>query len=105
MISIQGDHLMFRFILVALLLSVNAFAAPAIETTAKKIPFSFDNAEVTKIIAAYAKASGRQIVIDPSIRGKATILNPNAITLDEAFSLMSMALAVNSFAVSDREGT
>lgn len=89
--------------------SSNALAAttaPAPAATGdKKIPFHFENAEITKIIAAYAKASGQQFVVDASVRGKASILVPNPVSVEEAFALMSMALATNQFAISERENT
>ena len=67
-----------------------------------KVRFSFNNAELTQLIEAYSKASGRKFVIDPSVRGKATIISQEDVTLDGAFALLSTALESNGFAISDR---
>lgn len=71
----------------------------------KKISFSFENAELSKIVSVYAKVSGQRFVIDPSFRGKATILLPGPVSIEDAFSLMSTALASNQFAISERGDT
>lgn len=85
--------------------AANQSAVPSMLGTEKKIPFSFESADITKIISVYAKASGQRFVLDPSVRGKATILLPGPVSVEEAFSLMSSALATNQFAISEREDT
>ncbi len=64
-----------------------------------KMKMSYSNEELPKIIEAYAKASGQKFVIDPTVRGKVTILNPDQISLEEAFNQLSAALALNGFAI------
>lgn len=79
-----------------LLASVNASA---------DMKFAFNNEEITKVIEAYSKATGQKFVIDPGVRGKATILNPGKVSDAEAFNLLSDALAVNGYAIAKREDT
>lgn len=63
-----------------------------------KLKFNFVNEEITKIIELYAKASGQKFIIDSTVRGKITLLNPTDITVEEAFNQLSEGLAVNGFA-------
>lgn len=64
-----------------------------------KISFSFADGEITSMIATYAKASGKKFLIDPGVRGKATMHLPGEVTLDEAYNLLVDALALNGFTV------
>ena len=81
-------------------------AGPHVKSApAKTMKFHFQNAEITDIIASYAKASGQKFIVDPSVRGKASILNPKETSLTEAFALLSSALAVNNFAISEQGDT
>lgn len=66
---------------------------------------NFDNEEITKIIESYSKASDQTFIIDPSVRGKITILNPDSVELPEAFNQLSSALALNGFGISKQENT
>lgn len=69
---------------------VNA-AVPA--ATEKKMAFQFENADLSKIVAAYAKASGQRFVLDPSFRGKATIMVPAPVKMEEGPSRFSLWLS------------
>jgi type II secretory pathway component GspD/PulD (secretin) len=85
-------------VLVSMCLAFRAFAAGDIK-------FSFNNEEITKIVEVYSKASGQKFVMDPSVRGKATILLPNPVSVEEAFNQLSTALAVNGFAIAKQDDT
>lgn len=76
----------------------DARSQDAVSEGATKIPFSFQDAEVGDVVTAYAKASGATFVM-ASVRGKASIVAPGPVTLDQAFALMSTALAENGFAI------
>jgi len=99
-----------RFLSVFALLVMTATAAwaakpasaPAPAAGAKSLKFSFKNAEIADVIAAYAKVSGQKFVIDPSVRGRTTIIAPGDVSIDEAFSLLSDALATNQFAILEK---
>lgn len=77
------------------------FFAMAVNTMA----FSYDNQEITKMIQDYAKASGRTFVVDANVRGKVSIFQSDKVSLDEAYELLSSALAMNGYAVSVQNGT
>ncbi len=91
---------MIKFLLIAIL-----FLQVSISYAADLISFTFQNEELTKIIETYSKASGQKFIIDPGVRGKATILMPEKISVAEAFNQLSSALAVNGFAISKRDDT
>ncbi|HWU44992.1 MAG TPA: secretin N-terminal domain-containing protein [Bdellovibrio sp.] len=86
-------------LIIALIFQV--LAARAADT----ISFSFQNEDLPKIIEAYSKAAGQKFVIDPGVRGKATILLPAKVTVEEAFNQLSSALAVNGYAISKQGDT
>lgn len=66
---------------------------------AETIKFNFNNEEITKIVEAYSKASGKKFVVDSTVRGKVTLLNPTVISLDDAYNQLSEALAINGFGI------
>jgi type II secretory pathway component GspD/PulD (secretin) len=69
----------------------------------EKIDFNFNNEEISKIIQTYSKESGQKFVVDSTVRGKVTILNPEKITKEEAFNALSEGLAVNGFGIVKNE--
>ncbi|QDK44829.1 general secretion pathway protein GspD [Bdellovibrio sp. ZAP7] len=89
-----------KWIILALL-SLSVVAASASD----KIKFNFLDTEVSKMIEAYSKSTGQKFVVDPSVRGKASIFVQEPITTEEAFNQLSSALAVNGFAISKQGDT
>jgi general secretion pathway protein D len=85
----------------------NLAAAPAnvgsIDAKTVTMAVNYENAEITDFLKAYAKASGRKFIIDPSVRGKITIYNPAPVNLEEAYNQLGSALAVNGYAISQRD--
>jgi general secretion pathway protein D len=81
------------------LLIVAVFVATGNLYAQDKIKFNFNNEDITKVIDVYAKSAGQKIILDSTVRGRITILNPADISADEAFNQLSEALAVNGFAV------
>lgn len=66
---------------------------------AEAIKFNFNNEEITKIVEAYSKASSQKFVVDSTVRGKVTLLNPTAVSLDDAYNQLSEALAINGYGI------
>lgn len=69
------------------------------------VKFSFNNEELPKMIESYSKATGQKFVVDPGVRGKATINGADSVSEAEAFNLLSSALAVNGYAISKQGDT
>lgn len=95
-----------RSIALSLALSCAATSFSALAVAAEPtFRFSFDNGELTQMISTYAKATGQKFVVDPSVRGKATLLLPAEVSASEAFNQLSSALALNGFAISEQGDT
>jgi type II secretory pathway component GspD/PulD (secretin) len=90
---------------VKLILTCMVIFSISVANAVDKISMNFNNEELTKIIEIYSKASGQKFIIDPSVRGKISILLQDPVTLDEAFNYLSSALAVNGFAISKQGDT
>lgn len=84
------------------LVVVSIIASSLLASAAEKMKMNFNNEEITKIIEMYSKETGQKFVIDPTVRGKASIFVQNEVTHDEAFNQLSIALALNGFAISKR---
>lgn len=65
-----------------------------------QVKFSYNNEEISKIIEGYSKISKQKFIIDPGVRGKATITASDDVSVEEAFNLLSSALALNGYGIS-----
>ncbi len=83
--------LIFAIMSLSLGLSTSALAQDS-------MPFNFPDAELSEIIAQYSKATGQAFNFDANVRGKATILNPQPISKEEAFNQLADVLALNGLA-------
>lgn len=72
-----------------------SFSIQAAET----MKLNFKNEELSKIVDAYSKATGKKFQYTPNLRGKATILNPADVSTEEAFNQISAALATQSYSI------
>lgn len=86
-----------KFWIAALVLGLVSVSAHAAKN---KMSFSYKDAEILKVIEDYSQASGQKFVVDPVVKGKVTVFNPDSVTLDEAFNQLSSVLAINGLAIS-----
>ncbi|MNK12056.1 Type II secretion system protein D precursor [compost metagenome] len=77
----------------------------SIADAATTMKMNFNNEELTKIIENYSKASGQKFVVDASVRGKTSIFNQEPVAIEEAFNLLSSALALQGFGISKQGDT
>ncbi len=61
--------------------------------------FDYPNAEITDVIKAISELTGKNFIVDPSVRGKITVMAPSRITVAEAWKAFLSALAINGFTV------
>lgn len=61
--------------------------------------FDFPNVEITDVIKAISELTGKNFIIDSTVRGKITIIAPSKITVAEAYKAFLSALAINGFTV------
>ena len=64
--------------------------------------FDFPNVEITDVIKAISELTGKNFIIDPSVRGKITIVAPSKITVAEAYKAFLSSLAISGL---DRKST
>lgn len=81
---------MYKFISLFLLISVKAVGAETFD-------FSFEKADLEKVIAIYSKASGQKIVLDPGVRGIVKIINTKKVSAEEAFNDLCIQLSINGY--------
>lgn len=61
--------------------------------------FDFPNVEITDVIKAISELTGKNFIIDSTVRGKITIIAPSKITVAEAYKAFLSSLAINGFTV------
>lgn len=61
--------------------------------------FDFPNVEITDIIKAISELTGKNFIIDSTVRGKITIIAPSKITVAEAYKAFLSSLAINGFTI------
>ncbi|MCB0362272.1 MAG: general secretion pathway protein GspD [Bdellovibrionales bacterium] len=69
----------------------------------EEIKMSFENEDLSKIVSFYSKSSGQKFIFSSQLGGKATIINREPVSVEQAFDQLSSALAVNGYAIS-RQG-
>lgn len=85
------------------ILSSSAFAASPFPADVK-MNLNFKDAEITTLIENFAKSSQKTFVVDPGVRGRISVFAAGPVDLDEAFDLISTSLALNGYAILEREG-
>lgn len=61
--------------------------------------FDYPNAEISDVVKAISELTGKNFIVEPSVRGKITIIAPTPITVAEAYKAFLSALAINGFTV------
>lgn len=84
---------------------LSALLAVSFARAEEKIKWYFNNEDITKMVEMYSKVSGQKFVVDPGVRGKASIFIQEPVTLEEAFNQLSSALAINGYAISKQGDT
>lgn len=74
------------------------------DITAENFPetiesFDFPNVDILDVVKAISELTGKNFIIDSTVRGKITILAPSKITVAEAYKAFLSALAINGFTV------
>ncbi|MCC7459659.1 MAG: hypothetical protein IT286_00005, partial [Proteobacteria bacterium] len=64
-----------------------------------KIQLDFVNAEISDLAQSIGELTKRNFIIDDKVRGTITIISPQPVSIDEAYSAFISALEVKGFAV------
>jgi general secretion pathway protein D len=82
--------------------SVGQAATPAATTTSTQeelVRINMNNADIRTVIKWVAEQTQKNIIIDPRVKGKLSVLSSSAMTMDDAYQVFLAALDVYGFAV------
>lgn len=79
-------------------------AAVSVAAGAQDINFDFEEAELRAVIQAVAKFTGRNFLVDPSVKGTVTVVAPEPLTEEEAYRVFQSVLEVNGFVTVESDG-
>jgi general secretion pathway protein D len=82
----------------------SAFAQETTVRRGEPITLNFTNAEIESVARTMAVVTGRDVVVDPRVKGTLTLQTDRAISPDAAFNQFAAALRLQGFAVVQSEG-
>lgn len=59
----------------------------------RQFNFQFENAEVNEVVKVFARETNQKFIIDSGVKAKVNIFSSNPVAAEEAFHLLSKALA------------
>lgn len=68
------------------------------QSFAQSITFNIRDAEISTIISTIAEVTGKSFIIDPRVKGKATVISSRPMTPNEAYQIFLSLLEVHGFA-------
>lgn len=86
------------------LLGAPAAAAPATAAPNEAVTLNFVDAEIGDIARTIAILSGRNVVVDPRVKGKLTLVTDTAVKPREAIAQFATALRLRDFALIETAG-
>ncbi len=69
-----------------------------------KVQMNFNELEVSKFIHFMSEVLGENIVVDPSVAGKVSVISPKEVSVKEARQVMLSVLEMNNLAIQDMGG-
>jgi general secretion pathway protein D len=81
----------------ALNLRSSAFAESAGLPPQNTITMNFQNVDIPVLAKFISEITGRNFIIDESVRGKVTIISPSKVTPEQAYSIFQSVLQVKGF--------
>ncbi|MGB8412987.1 MAG: type II secretion system secretin GspD [Candidatus Binatus sp.] len=87
----------------ALLICVGNLSSPAFGEDPAELPphntitMNFQNVEIPVLAKFISEITGRNFIIDESVRGKITIISPSKVTPEQAYQIFQSALQVKGF--------
>ena len=76
----------------------------SLAVSAQDINFDFEDADLRAVIQAVAEFTGRNFLVDPTVKGKVTVIAPRRLTEDEAYRVFQAVLEVNGYVTVEAEG-
>ncbi|HMP73398.1 MAG TPA: type II secretion system secretin GspD [Kiritimatiellia bacterium] len=87
------------------LLIVALFTGPVASVSAATptVHFNFDQADIRLIVKMVGEVTGRRFVLDDSVTGRVSVVTPEQVPVDQAYSLLVSILESTGFTVVERE--
>ncbi|MDO8426287.1 MAG: type II secretion system secretin GspD [Deltaproteobacteria bacterium] len=95
----KAHALLIVFFTIMLALPAEAQKAKEGRRPAEKITLNFVDVDISSLVRIMSEITGRNFLYDESLKGKVTIIAPEKLTSDEAFSLFISALELKGFAL------
>ncbi len=74
-------------------------ARPAKLPKGGKVSLNFKDIELTDLIQTISELTGKNFIYDETVRGKATVISPEPMSLDQAYNVFLTVLAVKGYTV------
>jgi len=74
-----------------------AASEAASESDDRGVTIDFDNVDITLFIKFISELTGRNFVVDRTVKGTVTVISPTKITVEEAYKVFESVLEVNGF--------
>src|SRR5260370_10247107 len=85
----------------AVFIGVFALRAAALDSAGlpptNQITMNFQNVDIPVLAKFISEITGRNFIIDESVRGKITIISPSKVTPEQAYSIFQSVLQVKGF--------
>lgn len=69
-----------------------------------KFYLNFQNAEISALVKFMSELTGKNIILDPNVKGTITVSSAKAVTKEEAWELFLMSLSLQGFGVVEESG-
>ena len=77
--------------------AIVASAQPADYDETTMVTLDFQDAELAQVIETIARATNRNFIYDDRVRGRVTIVSPEAIPIEQAYAVFESVLQVKGF--------
>lgn len=75
-----------------------------VQATSDGISLNFRDAEIDAVVQAFAEFLGRNVIVDPRVRGKMTLETARPVSRAQALDLLRVSLRGHGFAMIDSQG-
>lgn len=69
-----------------------------------RVTMDFQEVELRQVIRFVAEMVGKNYVVDPTVKGKVTVITPNPVTVEEAERIFASILSVHGLTIIERDG-
>jgi len=69
-----------------------------------KVILNFKNADISSVVKFMSELTGKNIILDPKVRGKITLTSSKPIPLNQAWSIFTLALNLQGYGVIEKKG-